>query len=124
MQTGVTAASGRSWEQTARENPDYATYPDEDCYHLAGTLGSLSVPTLRLKRYPDPEQRSWWLPMESTVQEPRHTDPLQAQLVHFCRVIRGETRPLVSVRDGLQNLRVIEAIVAASQSGSQVDLRY
>ena len=37
-----------SWEQTARENTSYATYDDEDCYHIAGTAGSLSVPTMRL----------------------------------------------------------------------------
>ncbi|HPE62351.1 MAG: Gfo/Idh/MocA family oxidoreductase [Thiothrix sp.] len=115
-----TAASGRSWEQTARENPDYASYADEDCYHIAGTIGSLSVPTLRLKRYPNPEQRSWWLPMESSVLEPEHTDPLQAQLTHFCRVIRGEAEPLVSVHDGLQNLRVTEAIGEAARSGCRI----
>ena len=42
-----TAASARSWEQTSRENASYAGYDDEDCYHVVGTTGSLSVPTMR-----------------------------------------------------------------------------
>ncbi|TFV61624.1 UNVERIFIED_ORG: Gfo/Idh/MocA family oxidoreductase, partial [Bacillus sp. AZ43] len=46
------AASARSWEQTAGEDPSYPRYPDEDCYHLAGTRGSLSLPSLRLRVFP------------------------------------------------------------------------
>ena len=34
-----TAASARSWEQTAQETLSYPSYPDEDAYHLAGTTG-------------------------------------------------------------------------------------
>src|SRR6476469_5256867 len=42
-----TAASPRSWEQTSRENTSYASHVDEDAYHIAGTQGSLSIPTMR-----------------------------------------------------------------------------
>ncbi len=44
-----TAASARSWEQTSQEDKNYAAYPDEDCYVIAGTEGSLAIPTPRLK---------------------------------------------------------------------------
>ena len=59
-----TAACARSWEQTSQENKAYPTYEDEDCYVIVGTNGSLSVPTMRLKTYPRPEDRSWWKPFE------------------------------------------------------------
>ena len=59
-----TAACARSWEQTSQENKSYPSYADEDCYVIAGTNGSLSVPTMRVKKYPRPEDRSWWKPFE------------------------------------------------------------
>ena len=118
-----TAACPRSWEQTAQENKAYASYEDEDCYVIAGTNGSLSVPTMRLKTYPRPEDRSWWKPFEVGVVGMVRDDPLQHQLEHFGAVVRGEAEPLVSARDGLANLRVTEAIVAAAQSGRTVELR-
>ncbi len=115
-----TAASPRSWEQTSRENPSYSTYPDEDCYVVVGTMGSLAIPTMRLWTYARKEDRSWWKPFATEVVPLERKDPLENQLAHFCAVIRGEAEPLVSVRDGLQNLRVTEAIATAAASGGSV----
>jgi predicted dehydrogenase len=115
-----TAASARSWEQTSRENRDYPSYDDEDCYLIAGTGGSLAVPTMRLKYYEQSQDRSWWKPFSCEVADLQREDPLARQLEHFCQVIRGEAQPLVSVRDGLQNLRVVEAIAQAAREGGTV----
>lgn len=117
-----TAASPRSWEQSSGEDPAYAHYPEEDCYLLAGTQGSLVVPTLRLKRYDESQPRSWWLPFEERTLDVQRDDPLACQLAHFCAVIRHEMKPLVSVHDGLQNLRVVEAISAAAAKGQVIEL--
>ncbi len=116
-----TAASARSWEQTSQENNAYPTYPDEDCYVIAGTFGSLAVPTMRMKSWRNAEDRSWWKPFETSVADVTRDDPLRLQIEHFARVIRGEAEPLVSVRDGLQNLKITEAIVQAARTGSIVD---
>ncbi|WP_109479771.1 Gfo/Idh/MocA family oxidoreductase [Paraburkholderia sp. C35] len=118
-----TAACARSWEQTSRENTSYASYGDEDCYVIAGDMGSLSVPTMRLKTYARKEDRSWWKPFDTTVAHVERTDPLERQLEHFCDVIEGRAQPLVTVRDGLQNLRVVEAIAESARTGSIVDTR-
>ena len=116
-----TAASAKSWEQTSQENKSYATYPDEDCYVIAGINGSLAVPTMRLKTYAGEEHRSWWKPFQTSIAAFERADPLARQIEHFGAVVRGEAEPLVTARDGLQNLRVTEAIVEAARTGRIVE---
>ena len=118
-----TAACPRSWEQTSQENKAYPTYADEDCYVITGTNGALSVPTMRLKTYPRPEDRSWWKEFEDGVVGMVRDDPLKHQLTHFGQVIRGEAEPLVSARDGLTNLRVTEAIAEAAATGKTIEIQ-
>lgn len=118
-----TAASARSWEQTSGENPDFPRHDDEDCYLLSGTHGSLAVPTMRLRTYPGTRERSWFEPFDTRVLPLERADPIARQMEHFGAVVRGAAEPLVSARDGLANLRVTEAIVAAAQSGSTVELQ-
>ncbi len=113
-----TAASARSWEQTSRENADYPTYPDEDAYLIAGTTGSLAIPTMRLKVFGG--WRSWYSPFETSTLDIDRTDPLANQIEHFAAVIRGEAEPIVSGRDGLNTLRVTEAVSEAGRTGQLV----
>ncbi len=115
-----TAASARSWEQTSQENAGYAHYPDEDCYLISGTHGSLAVPTMRLKTYGG--ERSWWEPLREDVIDLDRADPLAQQLEHFCSVICGEVEPLVTGRDGLQTLRATLAIQEAARTGRSMAL--
>ena len=115
-----TAASPRSWEQTSGENASYPSHPDEDCYHVAGTTGSLSVPTMRLRVFPG--ARSWWEPFETSVVEVERRDPLALQVEHFAAVIRGEADPVCSGRDGLATLQVLAAVVESARTGAPVDL--
>jgi predicted dehydrogenase len=117
-----TAASARSWEQTSRENPSYPTYADEDCYVIAGASGSLAIPSMRLKLYVHPDDRSWFKPFQTKIIDVARSDPLAAQIEHFAAVIRGEVEPLVTCRDGLQNLRVTDAIAEAARTGALVAL--
>ncbi len=118
-----TAASARSWEQTSQENKAYASYDDEDCYVIAGTMGSLAVPTMRLKTYGQPEDRSWYKPFESSALALHRDDPLKLQLDHFLDVVQGRSAPLVSAQDGLQNLLVVEAIAQAAANQQTVQVR-
>jgi predicted dehydrogenase len=117
-----TAACPRSWEQTSQENKAYSSYTDEDCYVISGTMGTLSVPTMRLKTYPRAQDCSWWKEFEVGVVGMVRDDPLKHQMEHFGAVIRGEAQPLVTAFDGLQNLRVTEAIAQAAKTGQLVKL--
>jgi predicted dehydrogenase len=118
-----TAASPKSWEQTSGENEAYAHYGDEDAYTIIGTRGSLAVPTMRLHVYDRDEDRSWFKPFRTRRETVTHADPLANQIEHFAAVIRGEAEPLVTCRDGLRNLRVVDAIVEAARTGRAVDTR-
>ena len=118
-----TAASPKSWEQTSGENKAYAHYGEEDAYTLIGTRGSLAVPTMRLHLYDRDADRSWFKPFRTQTETLVHADPLANQIEHFAAVIRGEAEPLVTCRDGLQNLRVVDAIAEAARTGSSVATR-
>jgi len=110
-----TAASSLSWEQASREDPAFAHDPGKDNCVVAGTAGSLHIPSLRLRTFAG--ERSWRTPLDERVLAAERADPLQRQLAHFCDVVRGAAMPLVTARDALQNLRVVEAIAEAARSG-------
>jgi len=117
-----TGASPKSWEQTSQENTSYASYPDEDCYAIIGTDGSLGVPTMRVRYYANKDDRSWWKPFITESIAVERADPLALQIEHFAALIRGDEKALVSGRDGLQNLRVTDAIVEAAKTGGIVEV--
>lgn len=110
------AASAKSWELTSNENKSYPNYRDEDCYSISGTLGSLSIPTMRLKKYPCEGTQSWWKYFEEETIHVDRKDPLECQLTHFINVIKGTESPIVTAYDGLQNLLITEGIVKSAQS--------
>jgi predicted dehydrogenase len=117
-----TGASPHSWEQTSRENPVYPTYPDEDCYSLTGTLGSLEFPSMRLRSHPAPQSPSWHTPLAEEVIPVTRQDPLVRQLENFLEVILGVAYPIVPAFDGAQNVRVAEAIRRSAETKSLVEL--
>ena len=108
-----------SWEMTTGENPAYPR-ADESCYLIGGTHGSLALPSLDLRKAQGP--RSWYSPFDLTRPGIPNEDPLARQVSQFARVIRGEEPPLVSGRDGLETLRVIEAVKRSAGNGRRVTL--
>ena len=117
-----TSAIAMSWEQTSGENPGYPSYRDEDCYFIAGTRGSLAIPTMRMKYYADDITPSWWNTFTEEQINVSTLDPLAIQLEHFMDVIRDNVAPLVTVEDGYRNLLVTEAIRKSATTKSIVEV--
>jgi len=96
-----------SWEMTSKENPVYPP-TSESCYFIGGSHGSLSIPDLTL--WGQNSERDWWKPLEPVSMSYETADPLYNQIVHFINVIKKVENPIVSGREGLLTLKVIEAI--------------
>lgn len=121
------AAAPRSWEQTSGEDPAYARYLDQDSCFVAGTLGSIAIPTLQ--RWQVRGEGGWNEAMRTDkpsagTRSPTTTaaslDPLARQLDHFCDVVEGRTPPKVTVDDAARSLSVTLAIIKAVQTGGTV----
>ncbi|MCU0818850.1 MAG: Gfo/Idh/MocA family oxidoreductase [Beijerinckiaceae bacterium] len=108
-----------SWELTSAENPAYAA-TGEAYLMIGGREASLSLPRLELWQHKP--VKSWWQPMIGERESFPPVDPLRAQITQFCRVIRDGEAPLVPGREGLESLRVIEAIRQAAATGQSVRL--
>lgn len=108
-----------SWEMTTGENPAYPR-TEEACYVIGGTYGSLTVPALDI--WTNADERSWLRPIDKERIAVDHEDPLTLQIRQFCKVIRGEEEPLVSGREGLNTLKVIDAVKRSATAGERVVL--
>ena len=104
---------------TSKENPIYPS-AQESCYLIGGSHGSLSIPDLNLWSYKS--ERDWWQPLSSSIIDFKISDPLHKQITHFVNVIKREEEPLVSGREGLLTLRVIEAIQKSALTQKLVKL--
>ena len=114
-----TAASPWSWEFTAGENKAYPFTP-ETAIHIAGTLGSLSVPRLDVWSY-DGEPH-WFRPLSMSRTIVPEVDPLSEQMAHFCAVVRREVAPALDARGGAMTLATTLAVKEAAETGGIVAL--
>ncbi|MGY8676630.1 Gfo/Idh/MocA family oxidoreductase [Bradyrhizobium sp. UFLA05-153] len=108
-----------SWEFTTGENPAYS-HTQETCYQIGGTKASLAIPQLDLWHHPS--KPSWWAPIERERLRYEPEDPLGLQIANFCAVVRGTAESVVSGREGLKTLKLIDAIKRAAESGARVSV--
>ena len=117
-----TTPSPWSYEITSFENPAYS-HRKENCYYFFGSKGSLAFPRMELWRYDDNDAAGWNQSLIKSQLNVEPGDPLRAQLLNFCRVIRGEESPVVSGEEGLRTLSATLAVLESARRGSPVHLR-
>ena len=113
-----TVSAPWSWEWGSRENPDRPNEP-ESCYLIAGTRGSLSVPTLQ-HRWHAPGEESWNAALLQKRVPFRPADAYHEQMRNFSCVIRGTESPVLSGRDGAATLATTLAITESARTGRPV----
>lgn len=113
-------ASPWNWEATSRES---AITPSEleNCFIVAGTRGSLSIPQLQHWSYDKPDG-GWADPLTRRTLPVRHADPYPRQLLHFARVIRGQEKPMIDAAEGTRTLAATLAIAESAKTGRPVEV--
>ncbi|MCC5621663.1 Gfo/Idh/MocA family oxidoreductase [Nostoc sp. CHAB 5715] len=108
-----------SWELSSGENK---AYPQRDglCYLIAGSEGSLSIPSLERWHYEG--RQGWWEPLLRDSLAITPLEPLAEQIRHFCAVIRGTEAPITDATDAARTLAVIEAVGEAARRGGPVTI--
>ena len=113
-----TVSGSWTWEMGSRENPD-RPQDTENCYIVAGTKGSLTVPNLQ-HRWHEPGQESWSVPLTQLRVPVRPADAYHEQMRNFAGVIRGTEVPVLTGRDGTVTLATTLAITRSAQTGALV----
>jgi len=108
-----------SYELTAKENPNFSFVDQQDCYFFMGTKGSIAFPSMTFYSY-EQEHYGWYNPLKIEKLEVTDNDPMQAELLHFIDVVRGEAEPICTGEDALASLKVVMAIKESAETGNPV----
>ena len=118
------APSPWHFEGGSGENPNIHK-TDQGGLRIFGTKASIEFPSLRKWQH-DNDQGHWGTLIKKTVHQFNHEldgeIALTKQLENFGNVIKREAPPLVSASDGVQSVRVVEAIHKSANDGSTVKI--
>lgn len=105
-----------SFEGASGENPTIAE-TGLASWRIGCTEGSFDFPNLRIWSDAEGKEGDWSRPLKSAPVPFETVDPLTDQLTHFAQLVRGNVRTAkVSGRDGLEALRLVEAVRKACES--------
>ncbi|GAA3756586.1 Gfo/Idh/MocA family oxidoreductase [Microbacterium kribbense] len=114
-----TVAGPWSWDLTAGDSPRFPVHA-VNSHLIGGETASLTLPALEVWEHDG--VRSWTTPLRSQHTIVAAGDPYVAQLRHLGEVASGRAQPMVSAREGLRDLQVVEAIIRAAATGVTINL--
>ena len=111
-----------NWEASVSEGLGFPT-AGQDHAVFGGSEASLSFPSLTLWSYDSADgEMGWNQPIHRRSVEVEHNNPYLDQITNFVEVIGGIAPPIVSGRDGLRSLAVVEAVTEAAATGRAVNV--
>ena len=109
-----------SWEFTSKENKVYP-FTNETCYFIGGTLGSLSLPNLKIWNYSG--ELHWHKPILNKTISVEFNDPFVNQIKHFCNIIKKKASPIITAEIANKSIKVIEAIKLSSMTKKMIEIK-
>ncbi len=119
----MTDASPSIWfyEACAQEDPFF--HPSyKDCYYFFGDKGSLAFPSMELVTYDQQHGEGWHRPYQRYLYPVDRVNPIEEETKHFCALIKGEEKPVITAEDATKTLRIVKALEESSQSGMLVTI--
>lgn len=110
-----------AWELATGEN---AAFPPSyrNTHRLTGTEGALEFPSLAILRHASGDGQGWHHGLERREIPYEGADAYARQCAHFCAVIRGDEKPLITAQDAALTLAATVAVFEAAESGRRVVL--
>lgn len=119
-----TSPSPWHFEGGSGENPNISK-TGQGGLRIFGTKGSIEFPSLTQWQHKS-DDGHWGTPIHSVENESADVldgeTALVSQLYNFSDVIHGKSKPLVCAQDGVQSVRVVEAIHQATKDGSNISI--
>jgi len=114
------ATSPWSWEYATGET---SLFPKtgQNAIRFMGTEASLEFPNLALWHH-DEHPADWHHALKRQEMPMELVDAFQAQIDHFCEVIRGEQLPLISAQDATDSLRATLGVFESALAGQRITI--
>ncbi len=94
----------------------------KDCYYIFGTQASIVMPSMEKYYYPEEEREGWRWPITGARIEVPRVNPMLEEMYHFCNIIKEKEKPVITVEDAKESLKVILAIKESAQLAKAIKI--